>query len=340
MKDWSGAFHVHSLLSDGSGTFSEIVEAALKAGLDFLVLTDHGSMKYRRMGCQGWHQDLLVLVGQETGRRIGHSLVVGTQDLVDDPGGDLVETMKRVDQQGGLGILAHPEGRGKILFGIHDNRWKQRERFPFVGMEVWSFMYDWIHDLHWFNLPYYYLFPEKALKGPRLGVLELWDEMSQVQPTVGIAGLDAHAQKLMGLTAFPYGFLFRTLRTHVLCPEPTGAASEDVQTILDSIRSGHVYFSNDLHWSPKGFTFTAVSDGEYFQQGDSITGRAKVTLSVSLPEDGDIRVLRNGAEWSVGQGRSWSSEIADYGVYRVEVSRCSKPWIYSNPIYVLERSFI
>ena len=37
-----GAFHIHSVRSDGSGTVDEIATAAARAGLQFIILTDHG----------------------------------------------------------------------------------------------------------------------------------------------------------------------------------------------------------------------------------------------------------------------------------------------------------
>ena len=37
-----GAYHIHSNRSDGSGTSDEIAAAAARAGLQFVILTDHG----------------------------------------------------------------------------------------------------------------------------------------------------------------------------------------------------------------------------------------------------------------------------------------------------------
>jgi hypothetical protein len=37
-----GGYHVHSNRSDGSGTVDEIAAAAARAGLTFVVFTDHG----------------------------------------------------------------------------------------------------------------------------------------------------------------------------------------------------------------------------------------------------------------------------------------------------------
>src|SRR5262245_42165313 len=38
----AGAFHVHSTASDGSGDRAAIASAARRAGLAFVILTDHG----------------------------------------------------------------------------------------------------------------------------------------------------------------------------------------------------------------------------------------------------------------------------------------------------------
>ena len=40
----TGALHIHSRYSDGTGTIEEILSAARGAGLDFVVLTDHDSL--------------------------------------------------------------------------------------------------------------------------------------------------------------------------------------------------------------------------------------------------------------------------------------------------------
>ena len=39
-----GAFHLHSTYSDGTGTIPEIVRDAKKAGLDWIIITDHNCL--------------------------------------------------------------------------------------------------------------------------------------------------------------------------------------------------------------------------------------------------------------------------------------------------------
>ena len=65
LYDYAGAIHIHSTLSDGSGTVPEIVGDARAAGLDFIMLTDHEHLQARDLGYEGWHDDLLCLVGEE-----------------------------------------------------------------------------------------------------------------------------------------------------------------------------------------------------------------------------------------------------------------------------------
>ena len=42
-----GVFHIHSKRSDGTGSVEEIAEIASKAGLQFLVFSDHGDGRTR-----------------------------------------------------------------------------------------------------------------------------------------------------------------------------------------------------------------------------------------------------------------------------------------------------
>ncbi|HUX15651.1 MAG TPA: PHP domain-containing protein, partial [Phycisphaerae bacterium] len=65
MHEYVGAFHVHSCYSDGSGTYQEIASAAARAGLDFVVMSDHDTLRPRADGWQGWHDGVLVIVGTE-----------------------------------------------------------------------------------------------------------------------------------------------------------------------------------------------------------------------------------------------------------------------------------
>ena len=69
---------------------------------------------------------------------------------------------------------------------------------------------------------------------------------------------------------FPYEYLFRTIRTHVLSNTPlTGDAPTDIQTILLSLQEGHCFASNDYVHNAKGTRFSSA-DGR-LTMGDEAT---------------------------------------------------------------------
>src|SRR5215207_4435579 len=59
-----GAFHIHSERSDGSGSVDAIAEAAARAGLQFIILTDHGDAT-RAPDPPAYRSGVLVLDGVE-----------------------------------------------------------------------------------------------------------------------------------------------------------------------------------------------------------------------------------------------------------------------------------
>ena len=138
--------------------------------------------------------------------------------------------------------VAHPEGRVKSTFGINLRQWHIWESEHFDGLEIWSYMHDWVDNLTPLTLPYYYLRPDRAIDGPHEGVLGLWDRLNLHRRVAGLGALDAHAVKLLGgvFTAFPYEFLFRTILTHVLVDEWGGSAAEDAAALKEGLKGGAV----------------------------------------------------------------------------------------------------
>ena len=58
--------HVHTHYSDGTGSHQDIADAALKAGLDAVIVTDHNllALDHERYYARG-DQKVLLLVGEE-----------------------------------------------------------------------------------------------------------------------------------------------------------------------------------------------------------------------------------------------------------------------------------
>jgi hypothetical protein len=60
-----GVIHVHSSYSDGSKKIEEIAKIGEHAGLDFLMFTDHGTLKPLHDGHQKFYGKTAVIIGYE-----------------------------------------------------------------------------------------------------------------------------------------------------------------------------------------------------------------------------------------------------------------------------------
>ena len=83
MYEFVGAVHVHSIYSDGTGKVEDIAEFAAETGLDFVLLTDHNTMRARNEGKEKWYGKTALLVGVEINdkRNLNHYLAFG----IDEP---------------------------------------------------------------------------------------------------------------------------------------------------------------------------------------------------------------------------------------------------------------
>ena len=102
----AGVVHVHTKLSDGGGSPEEVIAAAHRVGLGFLILTDHNSLDAKAL--EGYHENVLTLVGTEISTTAGHLLGLGMPDPVFRFSGDPVDALHDVGDLGGAAFAAHP----------------------------------------------------------------------------------------------------------------------------------------------------------------------------------------------------------------------------------------
>lgn len=347
--EYSGVLHIHSRYSDGSGTIGEIIKAAKKAGLDYIVITDHNTLQAMENGVEGWYDDLLVLVGEEIGDSPGnHCLAFGISDTIEPRGHqhDTRRCIEAVKRQGGIAFAAHPHGLHNISFDLHLSPWNAWDDPDYTGLEIWSYMCDWAESVTLLNILYYYLRPEKIIHGPPPDVLRKWDQVCQVRRIVGIGGADAHARHLS-----PFNFIkflsyrrtFRYLRTRLLTPVPLSPdLDESKRLIYAALESGHCFFAHDFLADSTGFNFTAFTDeGQMLLMGDEAKLRSAAELEVTSPVSADLRLLHNGRlVKEVAQAAQLTWKASEPGVYRVEALYNGKPWVFTNPIYLTGYSIL
>jgi hypothetical protein len=344
--------HMHTTYSDGGGTHKDIAQAAIKTGLEAVIVTDHNVLV---QGVEGYYRvgrdRVLLLVGQEVhdqdrDPQKNHLLVFNASrdvaTLADDP----QTLINGVNDAGGLCFPAHPNDIASPTFNETSISWDAWDVHGYTGIELWNALSEIKTVLHSkLHGVFYAFFPHFIAHHPMPETLQRWDDLlAGGGRLVAIGGSDAHAMDMhMGLlhrTIFPYAFHFRTVNTHIFIPEPlTGDVPADRKMIYESLAAGHCFVGYDLPASTRGFTFKGKGVEQSVIMGDEIPSKRGVTLQAHLPRPAEIRLIKDGktiAIWKHSQACAYSA--TEPGVYRVEAWRTylgiKRGWIFSNPIYV------
>ncbi len=351
--------HMHTRYSDGSGTHKDIAQAAINAGLDAVIVTDHNVLV---QGVEGYYRlppssstlrtnRVLLLVGQEVhdqdrDPQKNHLLVFNADrdlsTLADDP----QALINGVADANGLCFIAHPNDPEARAFNETDITWETWDAQGYTGIELWNGLSELKTVIPTkLHAAFYAFFPQFIGHSPILETLKRWDELLLTgKRIVAIGGSDAHAMHLsMGpihRVIFPYDFHFKTINTHTFIPEPlSGEAATDKKMIYEALANGHCFVSYDLPASTRGFTFKAKGLEHSAIMGDEIPAKGGVTLQAHVPTKAELSLVRDGkviGKWQNQQTLTYTA--TEPGVYRVEVHRRylgrKRGWIFSNPIYV------
>jgi len=350
--EYSGNLHTHSVYSDGHGQHQDIAHAAIQAGLDFVIVTDHNVWV---QGMDGYRylegKRTLLLTGEEihdTQRepQKNHLLVYETRAELASFATDPQNLLDEINARMGLAFLAHPFDPAAPLFHEDDLSWEAWEVQGFTGIELWNFMSEFKSKLSSLPRALFFAFnPDSIGVGPFPQVLERWDHLlTSGRRVVAIGGSDAHALPArMGplkQTIFPYEYLFRTVNTHVLLDEPlSGETARDRKAIFTALRDGSAFVGYDLPAPTRGFRFQALGESEQIGMGGELAVKLGVTLQIHIPAPAVVRLIRSGEEIASWQGIETAVQtVREPGVYRVEVHLPfrgrMRGWIYSNPIYL------
>ncbi len=352
--EYAGNLHVHTPYSDGTLYHREVAEAALRAGLDFLVFTDHNVLV---KGVEGWHEkdgkQVLVLTGEEVHDasrqpQKSHLLVYGAAREMAGFAADPQKLIDEVREAGGLAFLAHPYDPPLMMIGDTDLSWVDWQVEGFHGLEIWNFMTGFKAAITSRLTAVRYAYnPDLAIDGPLPQALKQWDHLLAIgRQVVAIGNADAHGQtyRMWGLerTVFPYEFLFRAVNTHLLADRSfIGEQEADRELVLGTLSKGHVFVGYDLLASTRGFRFSGQGSWGAGIMGDTFPVRGGVTLQISAPRRATLRLLRDGVEVGKWENRENALFNATQpGAYRAEAylfyKKKMRGWIYSNPIYVRE----
>lgn len=362
--DYKGIANVQTNLSQGSASPVEVAAEAMKADLDFLILTDVNQLEPQQP-LNSYSGKLLVMSEAE------YSFLDSRFLYISDSGqksfgsfSDLNLFMTDILSQpanqfrDGIAIHAHPFDRNGPTWtgpyptgvqGVEILNPKSMAGKAWANSKVDVF---WSSLFYFFNSKYAFL---RLFREPH-EELSLWDSISEDRPFWGFAGANASARAVPladYLIKFPsYQKSLEVVSNHVILPsELTGNYQKDRSKILKALKTGQFYFSVDLLGNPKGFN-TVVSDGDrVFLMGSKLPLKPGLKLHARLgraPEAFyEMVLIRNGQREKTENGPELNFNITEPGTYRIIV-RVSPllplpdakkwiTWIYSNPFFITGR---
>jgi hypothetical protein len=346
----AGAYHVHTTRSDGHGDKAAVAAAASRAGLTFVILTDHGDGT-RPPDPPAYVDGVLVLDAVEISTDHGHYVALDMPRAPYPLGGAADAVVEDVARLGGFGIAAHPDSPKPAL------QWTA-DRVPADGIEWLNLDSEWRDEsrTHLARAGIAYA----VRKGPALAALldrpatlDRWDKDTLGAREVALAAVDAHGgvgertedpnRSLFGTIGIPgYDASFRTFSTRVVLDRAlTGKPDDDARAVYAAIRKGRVFSAIDALAGPALLDFHAEAGGDRIEMGDGLPSDSDVTIvaRAAMPPGAELGLVRNGRLLAKSNGELRRIVNGADGAYRVEIRLPDAPgtppipWVVSNPIY-------
>ena len=175
MFEYVGALHIHSVFSDGSGEIPDIALQAEETGLDFILISDHNTLRGLVEGYEKWYGKTLALIGCEINDRknINHYLAFGINKTISTrlPA---IEYVKKINDEGGFGFIAHPHEKRSSMAEHPPYPWTEWNSEDYTGIEIWNHMSEWMEGLTEQNKFNYFIHPLRSIIAPPAETLKLW----------------------------------------------------------------------------------------------------------------------------------------------------------------------
>lgn len=329
-----GVVHIHTDRSDGTGSVADVIGAAARAGLKFVIVTDHGDGT-RAADLPDYRGGVLYVDAVEISTHDGHLVALGLSKAPYPLAGDGRDVVEDIHRLGGLAIAAHPGSMKPEL------QWTDWET-PLDGLEWLNADSEWRDERPWTLARALLTYPFRPAQSLAVlldrpePMIRKWDQLAQQHRMVGWAAVDAHAR--IGVRSFgepydsagslhlpSYANSFREFSITLSDVRLTGDAQVDARAVLEAIRTGSFYSAIDALAGPAALRVSATE--------------SRIAVEAQAPADAQIALFRDGEVVTRVQGARLDQE-AKPGVYRVEVTLPGSPgtppipWLVSNPVYV------
>jgi hypothetical protein len=349
----AGVLHVHTNRSDGRSSPDAVAAAAARAGLKFLVFTDHGDAT-RTPDPPAYRSGVLCLDGVEISTRSGHVVAIDMPASPYPLAGEARDVVDDIHRLGGFAIAAHPDSPKRDL------QWGDWT-VPVDGIEVINPDTSW--RLH-FAQPGWRpkltvlraLFTYPLGPGETIGSLltpspiDHWTQMMSTRPVVALAGVDAHARLELRdadpgdnrySLPFPsYAASFDVLSTHVSLRDGlSGDAARDARQLLDAIRAGRVYTAVDAWAGPPSFELAIAPGTNRSATGEPVVDELRIRSNA--PETYVTSVWNAGRKLAEKTERAFVLPVGRTGAFWAEIRDPGRPrgpaWLTSSALFVAEK---
>lgn len=346
-----GVLHVHTTRSDGGGSVETVVAAAAAAGLDFVVLSDHGDGT-RDPDPPAYVSGVLVIDAVEISSDGGHVVALDAPASPYPLGGEARDVVEDLQRMGAMTVAAHP---GSPVGALAWTDWA----VPIDGLEWINGDSAWRDDSPLSLGKALLSYPWRATGAlARLferpeALLARWDQLLATRRVVAMAAADAHGQIELGwgadggrlvLPGVPsYKSVLGLASVGLDGVALTGDADEDARLVLEAVRSGQIFTTIDALAGPGSLHLEARNEGATFGVGDFIPlqGELEIVVRVASPPEARIDLFRAGEIVASGPGPELLHlHFGGPAFYRAEVAlpwapgEPPVPWLLSNPLYV------
>jgi hypothetical protein len=327
---YRGAFHVHSEFShDSKASLERIIDAAERASLDFVVVTDHntlaGAEAYRKMNAP---DRPLLIFGNEISTSDGHLIALGINEEPPDFE-DTQQLVYWIKQRGGYVVLAHPTSIQKP--------WNRHEIKDIDGIEIFSFPDVYYEkeaeeNVKELGLKAAFFFPahfiNSVIRTPR-DALALWNKQHRSRHVSIFGSVDAHLRwEWRGLAPENYLLYLQSVTTYV------STQGLSPKSIIDALAAGNSFIAHETRGMAQDFSFSANLEDKSYGPGATVPAMLPIKFAVKTPDYAEIQLLKNGEVVKRVNGDKLEMNATGPGVYRVEAYALGELWIASNPIYV------
>lgn len=333
-----GAIHAHTLHSDGTGDINSISKTAKKAGLSWIIITDHNNFDAQ----EGIINGIYVIKGEEISPDYGnHYIALGINKLI-PPSDNCQANVDAVTLNGGFGFSAHPDESDIRKNSHRPLKWTDKNIIP-DGVEIWNLFSQWADNYNSkniFTIAYSYLFKQNLTTKPYPKTLEWWDELNNKNTKIvpAIAGSDAHelniSKYIIPVKVLSYEYSFKTILNQIYLKEEL---SQDFETakeqILNAIKNGNNIIANisvcdDI---PK---ISISNSNTTVQCGETLKLDNNTYINVECKRKIKITVVKDGTKINTTNSKNLKLKLSESGKYRVETELNGKGFAYSNPIIV------